>query len=84
MELPTNAEQRKRALEMDADCYQKARAKGEQTFTVREQDNSAPEVICFWIQRNIRTASKQKLVDALLDAIVMRDNDLGLPRKDAD
>lgn len=57
----------------DADCYTKARAKGEHTFTLRAQDVSSPRVIAFWILENIETAPPDKLMDALMDAVEMRE-----------
>lgn len=60
------------AREQDYHCHTKAVARGQQTFTLVEQDLSSPRTICFWIMENIETCSPEKLVDALLDAIAMR------------
>lgn len=57
----------------DSTCYAKARRKGEQTFTLRSQDKSAPATICKWITANIETASPEKLHEALDSALKMRD-----------
>jgi hypothetical protein len=56
----------------DQDCYNKGRAKGERTFTLRSQDLTAPKVIGEWIKENIETASPEKLLDALDAALEMR------------
>ena len=59
-------------LNADQDCFTKAKAKGEQTFTLRAQDRSSPQTIVFWIMQNIETCPPTKLFDALQDAINMR------------
>ena len=74
-------EQKRIAREMDGTCFQKARARGDQTFTLVGQDRSSPKVICEWIKENIETAPEEKLVDALMDALAMRENS---KRKHAD
>jgi hypothetical protein len=73
--------QREKAKTMDSKCHQKAIERNQQTFTLVEQDRSSPRTICFWILENIETAPREKLVDALLDAITMREAPL---RKNAD
>jgi len=66
---------------MDEMCARKAAERGQDTFTLVEQDRSTPKTICFWIMENIETCPPQKLVAALNDAIRMR----SFPkRKDAD
>jgi hypothetical protein len=55
------------------ECYQKAKARNQRTFTLVEQDRSTVEVIAFWILQNIHTAPAEKLHSALDDAIEMRD-----------
>jgi hypothetical protein len=67
-------EQKAKAREMDDGCYQRAKARGEQTFTLVAQDRTSPVVICEWIKQNIETCPAEKLVDALMDAIAMREN----------
>lgn len=57
----------------DAECFEKAQARGQQTFTLVAQDFTSPFVIAEWIKLNIMTAPHEKLVDALLDAIAMRE-----------
>lgn len=57
----------------DAECFARAKSRGQLTFTVVEQDISAPETICYWIGRNILTAPPEKLRLALDRAIAMRD-----------
>lgn len=66
-------DQTEKAKQMDKDCFKRATTRGQQTFTLVAQDRSAPRVICEWIKENIETAPKEKLVDALLDAIAMRE-----------
>ena len=56
----------------DQSCYQKAKAKGERTFTLRAQDESSPKIIAAWIKENIETAPEDKLIEALGAAIEMR------------
>jgi len=65
----------------DNECHAKAVARGQQTFTLVGQDLSSPKVICEWIKENIETASREKLVEALLTAITMRET---VNRKTAD
>lgn len=69
------------AAKEDAGCYARAKKRGQQTFTLVAQDVTAPAVICEWIKNNIDTAPPAKLIDALMDAIAMRDY---APRKCAD
>lgn len=57
----------------DSRCYQKAREKGERTFTVRSQDATAAVTVAEWIKLNILTAPAAKLREALDDAIAMRE-----------
>lgn len=70
-----------KAREMDKGCYERAKERGEQTFTLVAQDRSSPRTICFWIMENIETCPAEKLVDALMDAIAIRGNPV---RKNAD
>lgn len=56
----------------DSDCYKKARRRGQLTFTLVEQDFTSPSVICEWIKQNIETCPAHKLVQALDEAIMMR------------
>lgn len=58
----------------DYKCAEKAQQRGQQTFTLVEQDISSPETICFWIQQNILTCPAGKLRDALEAAIIMRES----------
>ena len=74
-------EQTKKAAAMDGDCYTRAKIRGEQTFTLVARDRSSPQVIVEWIKQNIETCPREKLMDALLDAIAMREHP---NRKDAD
>lgn len=56
----------------DENCYTRAKANGERTFTLRAQDRSSPWVICDWIRENIMTCPPDKLREALDVAIEMR------------
>ena len=60
--------------EQDADtnCHAKAKARGQQTFTLVEQDLSAVKTIAHWIYLNIETCPPEKLRAALEDCIKMR------------
>jgi hypothetical protein len=53
-------------------CLEKAKARGDFTFTLVGQDRSSPTVIAEWIKQNIETAPEQKLVEALGKALLMR------------
>lgn len=53
----------------DTQCHARAKNRGQETFTLVEQDDSAPEVICEWIKQNIRTCTRAKLEEALDSAI---------------
>jgi hypothetical protein len=70
-----------RLKEQDASCYERARARGYDTFSLTGGDLSSPKTICFWIMENIETAPMHKLIDALQHALVMRAT---LHRKHAD
>lgn len=61
--------------ESDADtvCHAKAKQRGQRTFTLVEQDISSARTIAFWILENINTSPREKLVQALNDALDMRD-----------
>jgi hypothetical protein len=56
----------------DLKIAEKARSRGQATFTLVEQDITSPKTICFWILENIETAPEDKLVDALQGALLMR------------
>jgi hypothetical protein len=56
----------------DFSCFEKGKANGEQLFTLRSQDITMPQSICFWIMLNINTASEEKLRHALNDALRAR------------
>jgi hypothetical protein len=57
----------------DTQCHARAKSRGQRTFTLVEQDVTTPKVICEWIKENIETAPRQKLLEALDSAILMRD-----------
>lgn len=64
---------RRQSPDDDTLSFKKAHEKGERTFTLRSQDRSSPKTIAFWIMENIETAPAQKLLDALEDALLMRE-----------
>lgn len=49
----------------DQKVAEKARRRGQATFTLIAQDQTAPATIAFWILLNIETAPSEKLQDAL-------------------
>ena len=57
----------------DTKVHAKAKARGQRTFTVVEQDATAVKTIAHWIYLNIETAPPAKLREALEDCILMRD-----------
>jgi len=67
--------------EKDAAVHARAKERGQGTFTIVEQDRSAPATICEWIKQNIETAPDDKLIDALETALKFRKFN---PRKNAD
>lgn len=71
---PADEQSAPAAHDDDLDCFTKARARGQQTFTVVAQDRSSPRTICFWIMENIETCPAEKLIDALKDALAMREH----------
>jgi len=72
----------KRQQERDMNCYEKAVKRSQRTFTVVEQDISAPKTILFWIMENWETAPTFKLEDAFETAIAMRDSTVVKKRAD--
>jgi hypothetical protein len=56
----------------DTLCFTRAKERGQRTFTLVEQDESSPLLICLWIAENIETAPWEKLVNALETAFAMR------------
>ncbi len=56
----------------DAECFHKARSRGQRTFTLVEQDFSSPKTILYWILLNFDTLSDEKATDAFEDALAMR------------
>jgi macrodomain Ter protein organizer (MatP/YcbG family) len=52
--------------------HAKAKARGQGTFTLVEQDRTAPVTIAEWIKQNIETAPDDKLRDALESALKFR------------
>jgi len=57
----------------EVSCQQKAKARGDLTFTLVGQDISSPRTICFWIMENVETCPAPKLKEALDKALKMRD-----------
>jgi hypothetical protein len=56
----------------EVQCHQKAKARGDMTFTLVGQDRTSPSTICWWILQNIETCPADKLRNALERAIQMR------------
>lgn len=75
-------EVRTQNIRRDNDCHVKAVARGQMTFTVVEQDLTAPETILEWIKLNWKTAPVAKLRDAFETALAMQYSDI--PKKTAD
>lgn len=62
----------------DNKCFEKARSRGQRTFTLVEQDVMAPIVIGEWIKQGIYTGvPREKLHAAIDDACDMRDSMVG-------
>jgi hypothetical protein len=81
--MPVTAEVRKEVRSrQEGRCFEKARERGQRTFTLVEQDSTAPETIMEWIRLNLRTAPPNKLRDAFEDALYMIASDI--PKKNAD
>jgi hypothetical protein len=57
----------------DAAVFARAQRRKQKTFTLVQQDRSAPSTICWWILQNIETAPPDKLREALEAAISYRD-----------
>lgn len=65
-------EHRQVAIKHDDLCAAKAKERGQMTFTLVEQDMSAPLVILEWIKLNWQTCPPEKLRDAFEDALAMK------------
>jgi hypothetical protein len=63
---------RQKHMRGDRKCAANAINRSQLTFTLVEQDRSAPKTITYWIMENIETAPSAKLIDALETALVMR------------
>lgn len=63
---------RERNITTDSNCYTKARARKQMTFTVVEQDATAVGTIMAWINLNIETAPEVKLREAFEEVLEMR------------
>jgi hypothetical protein len=70
--MQADSAETKRVKEADFQCFQKARAKGEPTFTLRAQDMTAPRVILYWMSLNCETLPNPKMADAGRIAFEMR------------
>lgn len=81
-ENPSISEIRNIHLRNDLICADKARGRGQLTFTIVEQDRSAVITIAEWIKLNIMTAPPAKLYEALETALSMRDSQV--EKKNAD
>lgn len=76
-----NSERSEKRMSKKPGCYEKAVSTGQKSFTLIEQDYSAPETICEWIKLNINAAPAEKLREALDIALGMRSY---VPRKTPD
>lgn len=78
--------QKDKAIKMDNECYRKAVSRGQQTFTVVEQDVTSPLTILEWIRLQIdkqgNLAPADKLLDAFEDCLSMLYSNV--PKKFAD
>lgn len=66
-------ELRQKHTKQDTATADRARGRGQMTFTLVEQDRAAARTIAFWILENIETAPASKLFDALESALVARE-----------
>jgi len=57
----------------DALAFTKAKTRGEETFTLVEQDRTSPRTILFWIGENFETAPPEKLREAFERAMRMKE-----------
>lgn len=73
--MSTSAAVREIRARVEHKCYEKAKAKGQLTFTVVEQDLTAPLTILEWIRLQIDKqgagAPEHKLRDAFDDCLAM-------------
>lgn len=69
-------------MQHDNDCYTKAVKRGQRTWTLIEQDVSAPRTILFWISENLLTAPDAKLWDAFEDLMAFKNS--AITKKQAD
>lgn len=60
------------ARKMDNECHRKAISRGQQTFTLVEQDQTSAKTVLAWIWLNWDTAPVSKLRDAFEDAICFK------------
>ena len=56
----------------DTNCFKRAQSRGQETFTIVEQDATGPGTILDWIDRNFATAPDAKLRDAFETALRWR------------
>jgi len=56
----------------DTNCHVRAKQRGQETFTLVEQDITAVRTIAHWIYENIEQASEEKLRTALEACLRMR------------
>jgi len=69
----TTDEIRQKHIKLDGVCMQKAKARGQMTFTIVEQDATASETVAYWILLNCKTAPPAKLYEALEFVIAARE-----------
>jgi hypothetical protein len=79
---PPGFEEKLAARKRDAECFRKAEARGELTFTVTERDPTSPKTILFWIMENFETAPAEKLRDAFEGALGMQFSQIQKKRAD--
>jgi hypothetical protein len=81
-EGPPDIQERRGLMLADDKCHEKAKLRGQLTFTLVEQDPTAGETILEWIKLNWRTAPVPKLRDAFEKALAMAYPQV--PQKNAD
>lgn len=58
--------------DQDTAIHARAKNRGQETFTLVEQDITAVQIIAYWIMLNINQAPEAKLRDALEKCLRMR------------
>ena len=60
-------------VDTERECYARARARQQETFTLVAQDRTSPRTILYWIGENFETAPPEKLREAFERALRMRE-----------